>query len=87
VRTGLQRPACLPPVGPTGRYALGMAEVYRRAGRLALAGALLRHALSFLDQTRGHDQAGRQEAAEGFAHQALDDHPDTPARLLQNPIH
>jgi hypothetical protein len=66
-----------------------MAEVYRRAGRPALAGAPLRHALSFLDQTRGHDRStqARQEPAKGLAHQALDDHPDQLARLLQNPIH
>jgi predicted ATPase len=46
-----------------GSHALGMAEVYRRAGHPALAAALLRHALSFLDQTRDPDRysQARQE--------------------------
>jgi hypothetical protein len=45
--------------------------------------------LAFLDQTRDHDRStqGRQEPAEGLAHQALDDHPDTFARFMQNRIH
>jgi hypothetical protein len=33
-------------------YALGMAEIYRRAGRPVLSAALLRHALSLVDETK-----------------------------------
>jgi hypothetical protein len=33
-------------------YALGMADVYRRAGRSVLTAELLRHALSLLDATK-----------------------------------
>ena len=33
-------------------YALGMADVYRRAGRPVLTAELLRHALSLLDETK-----------------------------------
>jgi hypothetical protein len=32
-------------------YALGLAEVYDRAGRRHLAAAMLRHALSMLDES------------------------------------
>ena len=37
-------------------YALGMADVYRRAGRPVLAAELLRHALSLLDETRSPEK-------------------------------
>ena len=37
-------------------YALGMADVYRRAGRQDLAAALLRHALSLLDEMKNPEQ-------------------------------
>ena len=37
-------------------YALGLADVYRRAGRQALAAALLRHALSLMDEARNPEQ-------------------------------
>jgi hypothetical protein len=37
-------------------YALGMAEVCRRAGRPILAAELLRHALSLLDETKSPEQ-------------------------------
>jgi non-specific serine/threonine protein kinase len=37
-------------------YALGMADVYRRAGRLILTAALLRHALALLDETENREQ-------------------------------
>jgi predicted ATPase len=37
-------------------YALGMAEIYRRAGRPVLSAALLRHALSLVDETKNPEQ-------------------------------
>ena len=37
-------------------YALGMAEVYRRATRPVLTAALLRHALSLMDETKNPEQ-------------------------------
>jgi hypothetical protein len=37
-------------------YALGMAEVYRRAGRPVLTAELLRHALSLLDESKSPEQ-------------------------------
>ena len=40
-------------------YALGMAEVYRRAGRSVLTAALLRHALSLMDEAKNPEQYGK----------------------------
>ena len=37
-------------------YALGMADVYRRAGRPVLTAELLRHALSLMDETKNPEQ-------------------------------
>jgi hypothetical protein len=37
-------------------YALGLTDVYRRAGRQVLAAALLRHALSLMDEARNPEQ-------------------------------
>ena len=37
-------------------YALGLADVYRRAGRPDLAAALMRHALSLMDEARNPEQ-------------------------------
>ena len=37
-------------------YALGMAEVYRRAGRQTLEAALLGHALSMVDEATNPEQ-------------------------------
>ena len=37
-------------------YALGLADVYRRAGRQVLAAALLRHALSLMDEAKNPEQ-------------------------------
>jgi hypothetical protein len=37
-------------------YALGMAEVYRQAGRPVLTTALLRHTLSLMDETKNPEQ-------------------------------
>jgi hypothetical protein len=37
-------------------YALSLADVYRRAGRPVLAAALLRHALSLLDETKSPEK-------------------------------
>ena len=52
---------------PMGRaYATGLADVYRRGGRPVLAAALLRHALSLVDEHHdpaGHDAVRTQLAA------------------------
>jgi hypothetical protein len=45
------------PMGVT--YAIGMADVYRRACRVTLAAILLRHALSLLDEHRSPAQYTR----------------------------
>jgi len=37
-------------------YALSLADVYRRAGRQGLAAALMRHALSLMDEARNPEQ-------------------------------
>jgi ATP/maltotriose-dependent transcriptional regulator MalT len=40
-------------------YTLGMAEVYQRAGRPVLTAALLRHALSLMDETKNPEQCAK----------------------------
>ena len=37
-------------------YALGLADVYRRAGRPVLTAELLRHAMSLLDETKSPEK-------------------------------